>query len=152
MIHTRPRRLVLVQDSVYASIVTPRPAVQAHTIWIPQTIRAQIKAQPSQADLEAQDEWVTQLLRAAGPCLTDLDLRGFMKINARHLERLVGWISAQAVVVPKPEAAAVSSLLSATVPYRAHPLRRRASPASFYPHAFKYPLMHSIHFFPVAHS
>ncbi|CAE6490812.1 unnamed protein product [Rhizoctonia solani] len=100
----------------YASILPPRTGVPAHTNWLPPSIRAQARIQPSQIDLESQDERLLRLIQTAGPCLTDLDLRGFTRFNARHAERVVGWISATAVAVPKPEGdiPQVQSLLSLT--------------------------------------
>ncbi|EUC60795.1 LRR protein [Rhizoctonia solani AG-3 Rhs1AP] len=58
------------------------------------------------------DERLMRLVQTAGPCLTDLDLRGFTRFNARHAERLVGWISAATVAVPKLDQG--RSLLSLT--------------------------------------
>ncbi|KDN36474.1 hypothetical protein RSAG8_10812, partial [Rhizoctonia solani AG-8 WAC10335] len=100
----------------YASILPPRTGVPAHTNWLPPAIRSQTRTQPSQMDLEQQDERLMRLIQTAGPCLTDLDLRGFTRFSARHAERVVGWISATAVAVPKPEEAIppVRSLLSLT--------------------------------------
>ncbi|CAE6479295.1 hypothetical protein ACGC1H_006811 [Rhizoctonia solani] len=100
----------------YASIIPPRTGVPAHTNWLPPAIRAQARAQPSQMDLEQQDERLMRLVQTAGPCLTDLDLRGFTRFSARHAERIVRWISATTVAVPKLDQGIppVRSLLSLT--------------------------------------
>ncbi|CAE6480788.1 unnamed protein product, partial [Rhizoctonia solani] len=100
----------------YASILPPRTGVPAHTNWLPPAVRAQARAQPSRIDLESQDERLMQLIQTAGPCLTDLDLRGFTCFNALHAERVVGWISAPTVAIPKSEGdiPLVPSLLSLT--------------------------------------
>ncbi|CAE6446800.1 unnamed protein product [Rhizoctonia solani] len=101
----------------YASILPPRPGVPALTNWLPPSIRVQAKIQPTLTDLEQQDERLMRLIQTAGPCLTNLDLRGFTRFNARHAERVVGWISVPTVEVPKPDDGGVMpvrSLLSLT--------------------------------------
>ncbi|KAJ1301827.1 hypothetical protein OPQ81_009055 [Rhizoctonia solani] len=100
----------------YASILPPRLGVPAHTNWLPPPIRAQVRSQPSQLDLELQDERLMRLIQTAGPCLTDLDLRGFTRFNARHMEHITEWITTPNVTEPKSEGdiPPVPSLLSLT--------------------------------------
>ncbi|CCO35840.1 SCF E3 ubiquitin ligase complex F-box protein grrA AltName: Full=F-box and leucine-rich repeat protein grrA [Rhizoctonia solani AG-1 IB] len=101
----------------YAAILPPRPGIPALTNWLPPAIRTQAKLQLTSADLDEQDERLMRLIQTAGPCLTDLNLRGFTRFNSRHAERVVGWISAPTVEVPRPEQEAglpARSLLSLT--------------------------------------
>ncbi|KAH7320332.1 hypothetical protein B0J17DRAFT_685738 [Rhizoctonia solani] len=106
----------------YASILPPRTGVPAHTTWLTPAIRAQARAQPTQADLESQDERLMRLIQTAGPCLTDLDLRGFTRFNAHHAERVVEWISAPTVMAPKSEGDIPPFLLTSCFQISSHAL------------------------------
>ncbi|GAB1524620.1 hypothetical protein RhiTH_007774 [Rhizoctonia solani] len=101
----------------YASILPPRPGVPSLANWIPHSIRAQAKMHPTPADLEEQDERLMRLIQTAGPCLTNLDMRGFTRFNAGHVERVVQWVSVSTVEVPRSNEEGVlpvRSLLSLT--------------------------------------
>ncbi|KAG9087821.1 hypothetical protein FRC07_012731, partial [Ceratobasidium sp. 392] len=105
----------------YTTLVPPRIAVPSITTWLPSTLRHEAKAPVTIEQLDSQDERVMRLVKTAGPCLTELDMRGGVRFGAGDVKRLLGWITTAAATSAAtmraavgPSGSPVRSLLSLT--------------------------------------
>ncbi|QRV83048.1 SCF E3 ubiquitin ligase complex F-box protein grrA [Ceratobasidium sp. AG-Ba] len=104
----------------YASLVPPRIAVPAITGWLSSALRHEAKAPVTIDLLDGQDERVMRLIKAAGPCLGELDLRGFARFGAADVKRMLASITLPTRSTtrpgqdPAPGANPVRSLLTLT--------------------------------------
>ncbi|KAG8713619.1 hypothetical protein FRC09_018520 [Ceratobasidium sp. 395] len=108
----------------YSTLVPPRLGVPAITSWLPYTLRHEAKASVTIEQLDAQDERVMRLVRSAGPCLSELDARGWVRFGAADVKRILGWIT-------MPSAAPTTAVVPMKGPVEASPVRSLLSLTRF---------------------